>query len=136
MIGLVLAAILSVLPVYEPSDSLLAQWYMHRKTATQAIEYNMDSVHFTTNVPDSVLMARLAGMHTLITMHETIRWQYRFGIRCHGEEEAISFALDTKEMKALLGDVPFTEPEVSAYLREYLQDNTKEVMERAGIEGM
>ena len=75
MIGLVLAAILSVVSVNHPSDSLLAQWYMHRKTATQSIEYNMDSVHFTTNVPDSVLMARLAGMHTLITIpyNETVK---------------------------------------------------------------
>ena len=77
-----------------------------------------------------------ATMHTLITMHETIRWQYRFAILSHGEEDAISFALDTKEMKALLGDVPFTEPEVSTYLMEFLRDNTDEVLDSAGVSAL
>ena len=75
MIGLVLAAILSVLPLEHQTDSLLARWYMHRRTATKALEYNMDSVHFSTDVPDSVLMKRLSNMHTLITIpyNETVK---------------------------------------------------------------
>lgn len=75
MIGLVLAAILSVLPLEHQTDSLLARWYMHRRMATQPLGYNMDSVHFSTDVPDSVLMKRLSNMHTLITIpyNETVK---------------------------------------------------------------
>ena len=75
-------------------------------------------------------------MHTLITMHEDVRWRYRFQVLGQRDTKAISFALDTGEMRALLGDISFTEPEVSAYLMEYLRENTKEVMEQAGIEGL
>ena len=75
MISTILAAILSVIPVGNQVDSLLSQWYMHRKPAVKALEYNMDSVHFTTDVPDSVLMGRLDRMHTFISIpyNETVK---------------------------------------------------------------
>ena len=42
------------------TDTLLARWYMHRSSRVPGREqYDMDSVHFTTDVPDSVLMKRL-----------------------------------------------------------------------------
>ena len=42
------------------TDSLLGRWYMHRSSKYGSREqYNMDSVRFTTDVPDSVLMRRL-----------------------------------------------------------------------------
>ncbi len=31
--------------------------------------------------------------------------------------------LDTRQFREILGDVPFTEPEVRAFLREYIQEN-------------
>ncbi len=58
------------------TDTLLAQWYMHRSSRIQGREqYNMDSVRFTTDVPDSVLMRRLRDMNSFITLpyNETVK---------------------------------------------------------------
>lgn len=58
------------------TDTLLAQWYMHRRSRVAGREqYNMDSVRFTTDVPDSVLMQRLADMNAFITLpyNETVK---------------------------------------------------------------
>ncbi len=33
------------------------------------------------------------------------------------------FILDTREMREILGGVPFSEPEVSAWIREYIREN-------------
>jgi len=38
-----------------------------------------------------------------------------------------SFALDTREMREILGDVPFSEPEVQEYILSYLTENKQEV---------
>lgn len=58
------------------TDTLLHQWYMHRRSRTPGREqYNMDSVHFTTDVPDSVLMKRLEDMNAFISLpyNETVK---------------------------------------------------------------
>lgn len=58
------------------TDTLLGQWYMHRRSAVSGREqYNMDSVRFTTDVPDSVLMKRLTAMNSFITLpyNETVK---------------------------------------------------------------
>ncbi|MCF0146733.1 MAG: ATP-binding protein [Eubacterium sp.] len=60
-------------------------------------------------------------MHTLITMHEDIAFLYRY---VYDED---SFQLDTAEMREILGDISFTDPEISQYIREYLSENEKEV---------
>ncbi len=60
------------------TDSLLTQWYMHRKGSSAAQRegnYNMDSIHFTSNVPDTVLMGRLSRMNSFIQLpyNETVK---------------------------------------------------------------
>ena len=58
------------------TDTLLSQWYMHRQSRTRGREqYNMDSVRFTTDVPDSVLMRRLSQMNSFISLpyNETVK---------------------------------------------------------------
>lgn len=58
------------------TDTLLGQWYMHRRSNVSGREmYNMDSVHFTTDVPDSVLMKRLSDMNSFISLpyNETVK---------------------------------------------------------------
>ena len=60
-------------------------------------------------------------MHTLITMHEEIDFHYIFS--CDGER----FELNTAEMREILGGVSFREPEISAYIRSYLTENTADV---------
>ncbi|MGN0201413.1 MAG: LysM peptidoglycan-binding domain-containing protein [Candidatus Cryptobacteroides sp.] len=61
----------------EVTDSLLDIWYMHRQMTedTSGLEYDMDSVHFTSSVSDSVLQRRLEKLNTLIALpyNETVR---------------------------------------------------------------
>ena len=63
---------------YSPAstDTLLSQWYMHRQSRIPGREqFDMDSVHFSTDVPDSVLMRRLEEMNSFITLpfNETVK---------------------------------------------------------------
>lgn len=60
-------------------------------------------------------------MHTLITYNANIDFLYSYKI---DERE---FQLDTKQLREILGDVPFNAPEVSNYIKEYLEENKKEV---------
>ena len=58
------------------TDTLLSQWYMHRQSRIPGREqYDMDSVVFSTDVPDSVLMRRLEEMNSFITLpfNETVK---------------------------------------------------------------
>ncbi len=62
----------------EKTDSLLNLWYLQNPVSRQEYElfddledigrFNSDSVRFTTNVPDSVLMERLKRMNSYITL--------------------------------------------------------------------
>ena len=63
----------------EKTDSLLNMWYLQAQISRQAEyelfndledigEFNSDSVRFTTNVPDSVLVERLKRMNSFITL--------------------------------------------------------------------
>ena len=72
------------------------------------------------NVCDSVF--------SLILMNEGLRWIYTY------EADGEGFTLDTDELRAELGDdVSLQEPEVSAFIREFLTENTKETDLRAGL---
>lgn len=59
------------------TDSLMDFWYVHRSARrnTEGENYNMDSVKFTSNVPDKVFMDRLSSMNSYITLpyNETVR---------------------------------------------------------------
>ena len=61
----------------EMTDSLLSLWYIHRQMeATRELtEYDMDSVRFTSDVPDSVFIQRLEKMNSFITLpfNETVK---------------------------------------------------------------
>lgn len=61
----------------EVTDSLLSLWYLQRSTSrnNEGGDYNMDSVHFTTNVSDKELIDRLADMNSFITLpfNETVK---------------------------------------------------------------
>jgi len=62
----------------EKTDSLLSLWYLQTPVSRQEYEkfdnleeigeFNSDSVRFTTNVPDSVLVERLKKMNSFITL--------------------------------------------------------------------
>lgn len=59
------------------TDNLLSIWYLQRKMQSTAEDesYDMDSVRFTTDVPDSVLIGRLTRMNSYITLpfNETVK---------------------------------------------------------------
>ena len=61
----------------EMTDSLLNLWYLHRQVnednSTEG--YDMDSVHFTSNVSDAVMKERLENLNSFITLpyNETVR---------------------------------------------------------------
>ena len=61
-----------------------------------------------------------ATIQTLIQGHPDTDFLYVY--RC-GEKE---FSLDTREMRAILGDVPLTTPEISSYIKDYLTENKLE----------
>ncbi len=52
----------------EVSDSLLNIWYAHKMAADDGMEYDMDSVKFESNVPDSVYIQRLKKMNSFISL--------------------------------------------------------------------
>ena len=59
------------------TDSLLSIWYLQRRMSSlpDTQTYDMDSVHLTSKVPDSVLISRLAKMNSYITLpfNETVK---------------------------------------------------------------
>ena len=77
-----------------------------------------------TNV-DRMPLGDITGtIHTLILMHEDVRFTFRFA---YDDRE---FELDTAELREILGDdISFKEAEVSAYISEYLSENISEVLD-------
>ena len=66
-------------------------------------------------------------IHTLIVFNEKIDFVYTY------EYGGRSFTLDTREMREILGtDVSFAGPEVSSFIREYLETNKAETGRRSG----
>lgn len=60
-------------------------------------------------------------MHTLILMNPKIDFLYTYTV------DNNSFTLDTRLFKKVLQGIPFHTSEVSQYIKEYLQENKKEV---------
>lgn len=59
-------------------------------------------------------------VHTLITLNTQIDFLYQY---IFDDKE---FTLDTRDFREILNDVPLNSPEVSAYIKEYLQENQHE----------
>ncbi len=59
-------------------------------------------------------------IHTLVTYNTNIDFVYTY------EFDGQSFVLDTRQMREILGGVPLDAPEVSDYIKEYLDENKKE----------
>ncbi|MEG0688466.1 MAG: ATP-binding protein, partial [Hungatella sp.] len=59
-------------------------------------------------------------IHMLIVYHPETEFIYHY----HYNDQ--SFRLDTREFRQILGDLPFDNPEISAYILEYLQENKLE----------
>ncbi len=60
---------------------------------------------------------------TLITMNLHIDFVYKRQI--DGKE----FTVDTRQLKEILGDVPLNEPSITAWIKDYITENTKQLTE-------
>lgn len=60
-------------------------------------------------------------IHSLVTLNLSVDFVYTYTV------DGSSFTLDTREFREILGDVPFDSGEVSAYIKEYLDENTAAV---------
>ena len=60
-------------------------------------------------------------VHTLVVYHPETDFVYTYQV------DDRSFVLDTREFKGILGDVPFSEPEVSQYIMDFLTENKADV---------
>ena len=70
---------------------------------------------------DRMPMGDLCGtLHTLITFHPDTDFLCEYRVDGRG------FTLDTRQFREILGGVPLNEPEVSQYIREYLEENIRE----------
>lgn len=58
---------------------------------------------------------------TIITGHEDVDFVYEYKVDERG------FTLDTRQFREILGEVSFSEPEVYAFISEYLKENKKEI---------
>ena len=63
-----------------------------------------------------------ATIHELVTMNPAIDFVYERRVDDRG------FTLDTREMREILGEVPFDLPEVSEFIQSYLEENESEIM--------
>ncbi len=60
-------------------------------------------------------------IHTLITLNLNIDFVYSYRV------DESEFILDTREFREIIGDIPFNAKEISSYIKEYLEENKKEV---------
>lgn len=60
-------------------------------------------------------------IHTLIITNKQVDFLYTY------EFDGRAYHLDTREFRKILGDIPMDLPEVSKYIKEYLEENQKEV---------
>lgn len=62
-------------------------------------------------------------MHTLITLNTGVDFLYTYTV------DERSFTLDTREFRMILGALPFDVPDVSIFIKEFLNDHKQEVDE-------
>lgn len=60
-------------------------------------------------------------IHTLIITNKQVDFLYTY------EFDGRAYHLDTREFREILGDIPMDLPEVSNYIKEYLEENQREV---------
>ncbi len=82
---------------------------------------------FMTSHVDMIPLGEIgAVMHLLITCNPEIDFLYiREKVNAAGEEKVLT--LDTREFRAQLGDIPFSEPDVSEWIKEYIAEMESEL---------
>ncbi len=52
-----------------------------------------------------------------------------YTVRTPGE----AFSVDTRQLREILGDVPLSEPAVAQWVREYIDENTRPILQRSNL---
>lgn len=81
----------------------------------------IDAVFHTGHIDCMPLGDICETIQSLVIMNQQIDFVFTYKV---DERE---FVLDTRELKEILGDVSFQEPEVSAFICEFLRENKTEV---------
>lgn len=71
---------------------------------------------------DRMPLGDISGtIHTLVLYHPDTDFVYTY------QYNQASFTMDTRQLREVLGDIPFDTPEVSRYILEYLTENKQEI---------
>lgn len=62
-----------------------------------------------------------ATIYSLVIMNKTLDFLFQYQV------DARQFVLDTRQMREMLGGIPFDSSEISSFLKEFLYENKKEV---------
>lgn len=90
-------------------------------TSTPNVGTTITAVFLLSHIDRMPLGDMNSTIYTLITLNPQINFLYTYRI---DEKE---FILNTVEFREILGDIPFDNPEVSAYIKSYLKENQAEV---------
>ena len=93
----------------------------------QGVGTTVTAVFLLDSIDRMPLGDMVSTMHMLITMNEHMDFVYTYAV------DDREFTLDTRQFREVLGDVSFTEPEVSNYIRDYLKENTAETTKNSII---
>ncbi len=62
-----------------------------------------------------------ATIYSLVIMNEKLDFYYQYQV------DARQFVLDTRTIREMIGDIPINSIEISSFIREFLDENKKEV---------
>ncbi len=78
-------------------------------------EYHMDHI-------DCIPIGDInATIYSLVIMNEKLDFYYQYQV------DARQFVLDTRTIREMIGDIPINSIEISSFIREFLDENKKEV---------
>lgn len=89
-------------------------------TSTPGVGTTVTAVFVMSHIDRMPLGDITSTIHTLVVYHPETDFLYRY---CYN---GTSFTLDTREFRQILGDVPFRNPEISDYIKDYLTENKQE----------
>lgn len=90
-------------------------------TSTVGVGTTVTAVFVLSSIDRMPLGDMTSTIHSLIVYHPDTDFLYTY------QHNGNSFSLDTRELREILGGVPFDVPEISQYIREYLEENKTEV---------
>lgn len=90
-------------------------------TSEVGVGTQIDALYVLSSIDRIPLGDICQTIHQLILMHQECDFLYRY---CYDDKE---FSLDTREFREILGGIPFDTPDVSAYIKSYLAENTAEI---------